>query len=386
MAGTLDKIAPINKVLAVDAVLLVDGKIDIRTMEFRRKRGSLIFGDRKSMVLECIQDLNTDVPILLTLSGHGVLLKSIPSVRQEKILSSCLPNATEADFLYEYSEAQDAMQVVLCRQSLVDQVLSEFKSHGVFVVSISLGLHDLTVVTEVLEQETICSRTYCLPKAQESDGSRQEGHRLDVDGDIIPGDYVSCFAHAMSFVTGRIQHLDSVAEQKLEAQHKLLFRRAGMAMVAFLLGVMSVNLFAHSSYQEEFDRLSQQHQSNKSMLRSLDTVQREISERTELVAESGLTETSKISEYTDRIGELIPKEITLSHLAVAPVVGRPKNNTRIEFNSDEILINGESSSVPELNRWMNALRKLSFVDELELVGYEKKGQRQGKFSIVLQVK
>ena len=105
-----------------------------------------------------------------------------------------------------------------------------------------------------------------------------------------------------------------------------------------------------------------------------------------VLQESGILKNAFLSYYVQEIAGSIPNEIILNSLVVNPNNKKIKNFEKIIFETNTILIEGDSKSSIPLNDWVKNLKKQDWLLKIEILDYNIKRKESGEFILKLIVK
>lgn len=122
------------------------------------------------------------------------------------------------------------------------------------------------------------------------------------------------------------------------------------------------------------------HNENLSLL---DRLTQEKERKGQLIASAGVNSKKFLSYYLDEIGKSVPKEITLSELALFPVQGKLKNKQRVELDQERITILGVTRDNEILDDWMEKMNRFDWIIRVELLNYLKGADNLAEFELII---
>jgi Tfp pilus assembly protein PilN len=108
--------------------------------------------------------------------------------------------------------------------------------------------------------------------------------------------------------------------------------------------------------------------------------------KTKILQESGILNQNFLSFYMYRIVNSIPNNVGLNSLKVNPTQKKIKNFEKIIFETNTIIISGNSSSSMPINSWVKELKKEKWISKIEILDFSKSRNKKSEFTLKIVVK
>lgn len=393
-----------DSVAGVEVEMLQDGfRWSYAILKKKKGKLNIISSGFELNDLEEIKScINAHLPICLSITGKGVITKKVALSENENensLLHKALPNANPEDFYLQKTEIENNHALVsIVRMAVLDEILSQFKNIGYFVVGISFGPLALTEIVSLIslsdpESSKFNGHNLLMNKGEIHDyffEKKNESVRVDIAGESIDERCAIAFVSAFSYFVAQneISNVPEVKRQQNEYKHKRMFHIAGWAILIFFFTTLLVNFFMYSHFNNQAAKLKLKVDKNKDDLASIATLQNDLLLKQKLLDRLGLLESSKISFFSDRISSDLPKEIHLSEMFIHPVE-KNINAGKKEFNflTKTINISGECKKSTDLNEWVKLLMEKDWIKTVTVVNYSQENSSEsGIFQLQIGIK
>jgi hypothetical protein len=115
----------------------------------------------------------------------------------------------------------------------------------------------------------------------------------------------------------------------------------------------------------------------------LEKLKQEKNRKELLVSNSGVQQKEFLSYFLDKIGETVPKAISLQVLEVFPLSETLKEKRRVELQQHIIEIEGTSPESETLDDWMERMNRFEWVRSVELINYLKSNNSNASFKLLI---
>lgn len=387
-----------NFIYGLYGFISVTGEVNYRLVSVENKKGNLSFqilGEYKE-----ISVLKTSIknhPVYLVLDGKGILLKNIKAEAEVSLVKQIIPSANEGEFIADTHDGADNLYVAIARKEQVDEIAGTLKQAGLNVIGLSLGpYHTANLLKYFSDLPEVISfdnhRIYYERQKQvitKHEKITDNSKSIIIDSQEVDSSFLPALSGALGFFLEEERESvhREIGEQKKEFQSKIIFQRAGVGLLILILAVLLANMFFYMHYSDRKIDLENQLIGNKNVLKTLDTLKRELEWKEKFMRESGILKNTQMAFYADRIAATVPNDITLDKLEIHPVVGKVRSNKEITLRPGIILLGGATKSTLDLNNWVHKLKDMPWIENVTILDYMQENEMNvGLFSIELKVK
>ena len=329
------------------------------------------------------------LPIRLHLSGKGVLDKvlSVPSSDSTTWIQAALPGANPTDFAASSYQLDDQVIVSVVRKSVVDNVLAALQEKGAQVATVGIGLAHLAT----LHPLNLSSRLPYHGKALTLDNGKWQASAgettsqpLELDGHTLQPAELPAVAAGIHLATENYNthnlpaELDEAAS---EISYKQKINTWGKAILIGMLALLIGNYFLFQHLSQDVARLSREYAANATTFTQVEELQRDISEKEEMIRFSGLNKPPEMGLFADKLAAQMPATLQLKELAIVPLKEKLDERKPLEFDFSSIRIIGETTSTADLNTWMERIENMDQLGAAELISFSRVSASRSAFEI-----
>jgi Tfp pilus assembly protein PilN len=161
------------------------------------------------------------------------------------------------------------------------------------------------------------------------------------------------------------------------------FRFFGVAIVSFLFIAVTLNYFYINYLNTEIANLEVDLTLTNDTVSLLEKLKQEKNRKELLVSNSGVQQKEFLSYFLDKIGETVPKAISLQDLEVFPVLETLKEKRKVVLQQQIIEIDGTSPESETLDDWMERMNRFDWVKSVELISYLKSENSIASFKLLI---
>ncbi|MGN6645732.1 MAG: hypothetical protein ACTHJT_04300 [Cytophaga sp.] len=381
LKGT-DKIAglsvKINNDLTKEYRLLViknsNGKI---TVENTQTTGNLE---------ELKANLNADTPVILCITGKGIINKFVPGSQQDKNL---FPGMDANEIVTQKYLTPTGYFLSLIRQETLKSILSDIRSAGFYTISVSLGsyiTHHFLKITNSITQSNIAFDGNLLIVDENKELVECYSDKVNADSqqefmianENIKSEYLNAYTVVNSYLFFEeariayctIEDSEITNEQKHLYKDKVLWKRKGLAVLAIVLVVLIANfiLFSNLSKANNINRTKLGIYQDK--LKKLDSLEKYVSEKKILLSDVGLADNFSVSQLCDALAASVPSDVQLKELAINPVDDQASRKEKeLVYQQKKVSIKGITKNMSSLNQWLKTIEAKTGIKNLKMEEY-----------------
>lgn len=355
---------------------------------------------------ELRQHLPDGMPVALVVDGKSILHKRIAleengSVHPVERLKSMIPNLSLPEFCLQSYFFHGGAYLSLIRQETLDQLLAPLRKAGIWVVQATTGPFGVSTLLRVLEaREALVFNGYHLTlqdwqiqSYRTTAPSDSESSPVFMIGEEkLAGEWLLAYAAALGLLTGQPDvpalSFEGVTANRHEWEQRRIFRVGSWAALLSLLMVLLVNFLLFSRFSHQNAQLLAQTDGSDTSTEKMARLRTELSERQQFFRAAGWLTPTRSSFYADQLASTIPREITLTELALEPLHERQsKIEKKMLFMHGTIRVQGWCSGPQILNDWLKAVHELTWVGQIKDQNYRyepAKGAGFFNFQIVLK--
>ena len=369
-------------------LLLDEGESFTANLAVVKRAGTKVHFVNGEYGLTSLESLSRHIPraapVVLVISGKGVIHRALMDINDSDALKKVLPNARADDFYIQKVELEGAAFLSVARRKLVDDLVTRIEGQGITLLSIGLGPFAVTLFSVYLfgadrDSRSIGRHKFTLQAGKltgyelQADRAHTTGG-LDVAGEQLNEQLVVAFAAAFSSISeiSDVQLSIPLLQTRAEThRQRWMFKRCGVALIAFFFALLLVNsgLFMHYS-----SRMSDEQGNDlQAVQREIDTLRKQASDRETLLGGMSYVDASQwgMAYLADRLAGTVPDGILLSELSVYPRdVAMSRKQGRPVHTPSMIHIKGTCIDMPLLNDWIKRIRSLSFCQLVKIDRYQ----------------
>lgn len=347
-----------------------------------KKKQKLIITDRKqAMNADQVQNfIPRNCPVLVNIEGWGVLVKKANFNDEGELTGNLVPNPDDFQ-IFTYRQGNIGFAAVI-RNEHFNVMFEQITQFPFEIAGISCGPFAIGDLIEILNLDgNVIAGNWNL---EVTNGFIEEiivlpenvsvGYKLG--DDIITSVYLPAFAQVVQFYSGVYGKEFFNIELLKEVAYKRLSVVVGWAILLFLLGGLFVNYFWFDKLSKDYNAISSEYSLNESILKQLKVAEEELKQTEDLMEKGGLVGSSSFAFFSDQLASCLPNGIILTRMELLPLKGKMMAGKEIQFEDQTIIIEGETYETLFIDRWINNLKKESWVRDIRLDSYFNDGDNE----------
>lgn len=333
-----------------------------------------------------LQDMLAQIPkrssVVVVFSGDLVLSRF--SSGEPK---NMFEELEEEDFYFQKADFENGWTMQsACRKSTVDPVLDFILERNFFLVHQSFEPAVIPILADLMGDTVLSSGHF---RYQFRDGSLVWIMEEDQNfGDEVPEseiimDGMNFSQKGISMLAAMVHYLNEgsvkdgiFTEHQLQSKYYRRFRRISLAVLSGLFLILLINFLLFSSAQQKLDRLKSNGESQAQTIREIERLRTQIKEYYHLSFNRLHGPEQSYSFYLEELARSRPSGVWFNNLSVDPIQSKKKAGKAITTNQSQIWLTGETRDPVTLNRFISALKDLSWVVDIELKNYALSGASQ----------
>ncbi|PQJ80293.1 hypothetical protein [Polaribacter porphyrae] len=351
-------------------------------LQLQRKKKELVLLRKKSFQSQdkTIQELKGQKHVFLVVNNEQVLSKSIDFFHEDekRVVKNAYPNINTNDFYYEVFSKSNTSFVSIARKDTIDTIISEYQKAGIYVVDFSLGnlvIQNLQNLQDYNQLSTSNAIVAYENKELVSINEKELKKNYIVNDLDVANTEVLSLAGIIAYYT---QNVSSTIQNELYGKYiqKRFFDIGLRTGLGFLLVVLLINFFVFSHYRNEVGTLTGELQMSLNFKNQLNTLQKQVTQKKQLVQSMNAASNKSISKYIDELGSSLPESNLLHQLTYQPKEGIQKKDKPLLFKQNSISVKGISKNDVAFSNWISAIEKKNWVEEVSILNYGKGKKRR----------
>lgn len=341
------------------------------------------------------------LPIALLINGKPVLHKKLPNNRitDTSPIKIAIPNANSEDFSYEIFRGETHSWISIIRKQFLENVIKEFADSGISLVYLSLGVFSIQHILSLLnpKRTELFTSIYQLNIAQDEIATV-----LSLKEELINSKYQLgedeiqhrlLLAFSVSFVNlldipTELYNASFIKESADEYYYSFLFTKLKWNGLIGLFGVLLINFMLFNYFNNKNQASGVQLSMFKEQLSQLNLLKQRHQEKQIFFKQTNVLKPSKKSWYADQIAQSRELGIELKKLEIAPAINKKKRRIdhQYMFDTNRLIIRGNSEKSIYLNQWIKKLKDLEWIEKVSVLPYSENKYGSGDFEIELFIK
>jgi hypothetical protein len=339
-----------------------------------------------------------DIPLFLSIDGKGILSKKVIYNPSRALIQQAIPNAVEDDFIIEQHQGTNGhVFISFARKNGIDELLNSFKEQKFTVLGFSLGPFNSTALINIFDTlpSSLVVDHYRISFYQENkqiqDFERTNGDEIiyDLAGYSLSSSFLSPLTNALSYYIKDDEQIriTSIKDNLEEFASKRLFIFTGWSSLIFVFLTLIINILLYSNYSQQEQQLENQVAGSKELTLTMSKLKEEMEWKEKFLNQAGILKNTRMSLYADQIASILPEGMILEKMEIHPVNSKIKKQKEIELQPDKILIEGIVNNSQIVDKWIDKLKMLNWIEDVYVVNYNKENDSaNGVFSLEIRIK
>lgn len=359
----------------------------------KKKEAIIILDSFTSSSFEALSSkLQKNNPILLAFTGQGIISKKVSNTPNYQ--SQLLFNANLEDFYWYELQYDTTIFASIARNTLITEEISMFTAKQFFVIDISVGPFVIAAIKSLLPETTTIAieehRLFFednqLVNLEKAD-STSETISYTIGEDPIPHTHLLGFATIINHLYPNpeiVYDISATQETKETFGYKRLFNFFGIFMLGFFLLSLLASFLLLGYYQNNNQELQLELAKQNVAYNQLIALEKDKENKEAILKASGLDDSNFLTFYLTEVTRQVPNEMNLTLFKVFPTQKKIKNGQRIIFENNSIALEGVVKTNGAFTQWIQELKKLSWVRNLEIIDF-RKDKNQHRFTIKITI-
>lgn len=392
MIKYLSKIIKFNH-LYVISIIKTDVDEYFNILEITKKGNKIEINKMVSVktISRLLEIIDIKLPVILLIDGKGVLNKEI-NLRNEADLE-WQKNIDYNSIYFTSVLGLNSSFISFIRKNIVDESIAKFKSKNIQIIDIYIGAFLTALLQNSINKNVVNSNDLKLQfEANKLIGFKKnevkESTNFTLGNEPISNEYLPQYGALIHFLIKPIE-VTKTQNETLNIEeiiYKKAFNLFGISMLVGFFSMLFLSYILIQYYGSKNADLNADNQDfNKSYQLILDLEKQKESKLT-ILQESGLLSSKYLSFYGFEIVKSTPIAINLNQINIRPLEAEIKINKKVVFDANTILVNGSTSNEISIDNWLLDLKKMNWVNKLEIISLRKDKNNESQFIIKITLK
>lgn len=334
-------------------------------------------------------------PVILTIHGAGIVQRVLPENYSD--IKQSIPNINQDDYLIELEGSQDENKLLaLYRKDQIESILGVPQVNFIAVHDISLGFIHVCKYLHLFSKDTnsfeIAGNNLVLFENRIK--AVQKNNHSGTSEYIFAGmnrnaSEITALSAGLNYFTNRSWNtfnLSKIEERIREFTASKISNFILYYFGAALFILLLINLLIFDSYQKQHESLEVESGDVVMLQNEINQLQSELNAKKQFILQNDVPENFAYAFYADRIAAFVDQGVELSELAICPIVGKPKEDKIITFQSKVLKIKGIAPNSTSYSAFLENIKNSHWAKKLnkQVYMYNKETQ-ESDFEIEIEL-
>lgn len=385
----------LDKCLGIELMILDKGiyscrmtLLSLTNQEINVEKNSIL----EASLVSIINDLPKAYPVAITLTGKNIIHKSVEVLNDQKedILFRVLPSINKDDFFIQCYKEEDKAFISFMRAEIANDILFKFKTSGINIIKFSLGaIHTVHIWDLIETSNVLLFDGHKLERGEDLKLKQYDFSSSVLDESIIenlkiPERNLLSYATAFQFLLNeKIDCIEVEVPQIQENAHlyflKAKLKKYSIVLLSILFILLLISFLLFSYYSNRNSDLQPLVYKKELSEQSYLTYKQKTVKNQELLNSLGWNKGFNYSFLLIEISKKTPKYVTINEITFGKALY--EQSTKLY---SEILINGNSKDLLNVNSWIYSLQELEWIKNVKLIRFNEELD-SGKFKFLVVI-
>lgn len=394
MISLLSKIVKLNNLLVVGLVKKDNDEVyNVLTVKKKGNKIDIVSIASFHSFEELNENLTTKtLPVILVIDGKGVLNKEIDFNNESDVNWQ-----KNIDFNTIYHTSLKGLKsnfISFCRKNIVDETLIKFQKNGLEVVDVYIGSFLSALLYGSIGKDKIVSNDLLLEFDNEKliaftkQPTATNAKYYTIGKDTISSDFLPVYGALIDFFV-KPKEVSKSKNESLNVEeiiYKKAFTVLGISMLAGFFIMLLTSYFLIQYYGSKTAELNLKNVYSSQSYQMILDLEKQKEKKENILKEAGFLSSKFLSYYGYEIIKSIPADISLSTLNITPMGKETKADKKIGFETKTIIVKGETFSELSFSRWMESLKKMTWLHHFEIISLKKDKKNKSQFEVKITIK
>jgi len=393
MNTLLSNIIKINELQVVGVVRQHESEIfHVLAVKKKRSKIAILSSVTYESFESLVKNINVRIPVIVAVDGKGILNKAVDFNLEAD--TNWYKNIDFETIYHTTIIGENRRFVSFCRKNLVEELLVRFKAKGLQVADVYVGSLLSYLLRGSIKTEKILSADMVLEFSSEKlqhIAKQPTGFapaEYQIGEDLISSDFLPLYGIVIQFFvkTNEVTNTTNEGLQLEEIIYRKAFNIFGTSLLVFFLLALMSSYGLIQYYGSKNAALNLQNVYHNETYQKGIELEKQRENKQRIASESGILSSKFLTFYAYEIIKTIPYDISLNGLDITPLIEEAKPGKKIIFKAKTIVVSGETFNESSFNRWLEALKKTSWIGNFEIVKLKKDKKNKSQFEIIITVK
>ena len=392
MIAYLSKIIRFNRINVV-GVFKEEDTTNYTVLQIKRNNNKVsVIARRNFTSIEKLNEkLDKKTPVLILLDGKGILNKQININNDSDI--SWQKNIDYDNIYYTSFKSDNYTFISFCRKTVVDESITVFQKNKFQILDIYIGSFQGALLHNSIKENSIISgdleltfNNGALINFTKLNPGTSKSYNLD--NDWINNKELALYGSLLHFFVkpDNVEKTNNSALNIEEIIYKKAFNFLGVTMLAGFLVSLFVSYLLIRFYGSENAELNMKNMFSNQSYHKITALEKQKEEKLNIAKRLGTLSNKYLTFYASELLKDIPLAIAIDELNIFPADKEFKPEKKINFQSNTILVKGETFTEKAIDEWMHHLKTLEWVKTFEITSLKKDKNNKTIFEIKITVK
>ncbi len=342
-------------------------------------------------IADFFESSESKIPIFLNITGKKILSKKLALVdgqEEQRAIGSAFPSVQQDQLQFQIDRINENEQVISAiRLEIALDFMNQFEEKGFQVLDISIGYYGQWILlSKELEQSIQLGQYFINLETQEVETTNIQYSEINIFGESLYSDFLFGFLNGLhaSINQNFRSSLPQLAQKRGDWKYSVLYKKGFPIAISVVFGLLLLNFILFTHYSGKNAELNAHTQYFDQQFSEVESLKKLVTNKKAYLQVNG-SKTSRIAIGCDQLTQHVPNELSLQSLQFRPVEKVLKKENLVKFAKNEVLASGETKSYLEFKNWLQKIRSLNWVEDVEILGYNESGKgHQATFIIKLR--
>ena len=369
-------------------VIASNQKNDYYLMRIKSVQGELIIEER--LGITSFDHLNKDIPVILHIEGEDIISKQVKA--ETGYRNSLVFGANIEDFhFYEYYQ-DDIIFASIVRKSYMNELLQDLSKEDLMIVHVSIGPFVLANLLSMIQGErSVYLCDYIVDVNDEkivsfsNDGVALETQ--EINGEQLNYKEIPLMASLLNYkfpIEAIHFNSDMVASNREDYKYKKFFKTSGISALVFIMMALIIGHLFLEHFTNALAEKSAEYGMYQQSVEKIKLLKQEKEFKEKILFTSGINNENFLTKYMSVIGNTVPDDIQLISIDVMSPENKIRSEKKVTLTLNTIDIVGTTFNDNSFNDWMDKLRDVDWVKEINIV-YQEDNKVNNLFTVKVKI-
>ncbi len=370
------------------------GDLEVYHLLKTKRKGSVLkitFKEEFTNLENLETKIEPDYPIILLIDGKGILNKKI-DLNSEADLNWYKSIDLSITHYTRFTE-NDVQFLSFCRKNIIEEKIIYFQKKKFQIIDFYIGSLTAVLLKKAINSNSILSNENrfefngdTLVEVLKAENETEK--KYEIMGESLSHHQISIYGAVVHFYIK--QESVVCSESSLLNKDEVLFRDLlntwGKRMLIVFFSLLLVSYVTTNFFINKNNSLKESDLNSNFTDNQIEILVNQKEKKIKILNEMGYNSSNFISYYVYQLINSVPREIQLLNLSVFPLKEDVKENKKMGFITNSILISGSTEDESVLNNWLIRIKSMEWIDKFEVMSIKKDKKNNTFFEIKILLK